>query len=113
MDDCIRMIDSAWVGAHPGAQVWDDVHIQKDTKKEDPKVYPVQIDYSKDALTYPSLDFLFTNKPVTAELSTRKTVDNRMRQALFTGSVVSKVNMQMYMWAMKDNGLAQAKDEVE
>jgi putative aldouronate transport system substrate-binding protein len=112
-DGRVNVIDSAWVGAHPGAWVWGDVLIQKVTNKEDPKKNQMLIDYSKDALPHPSLGFRFRTEPVTAELTAIKTVVDGMQQAMFTGNVDPTVEMPKYLQALKDAGLDKVKAEVE
>lgn len=111
-DGRVNVIDSAWVGAHPGAWVWGDVTIQAVTNKEDPNKNQMLIDYSKDALPHPSLGFRFRNESVTAELTAIKAVADGMQQALFTGNVDPAVELPKYIQALKDAGLDKVKAEV-
>jgi putative aldouronate transport system substrate-binding protein len=111
-DGRVNVVDSAWVGAHPGAWVWGDVLIQKVTNKEDPNKNQMLIDYSKDALPHPSLGFRFRTEPVTAELTAMKAVVDGMQQALFTGNVDPEVEYEPYIQSLKDAGYDKVYDEV-
>lgn len=112
-DGRVNVIDSAWVGAHPGAWVWGDVTIQKVSNKEDPKKNQMLIDYSKDALAHPSLGFRFRTQPVAAELTALQTVVDGMQRALLTGYVDPSVELPKFIQALKDAGVEKVTAEVQ
>jgi putative aldouronate transport system substrate-binding protein len=109
----VNVLNSGWLGAHPGAWVWADVTIQYVTNKEDPEKNKILIDYSKDALPHPSLGFRFRVEPVTAELTAIKAVSDGMQRALLTGNVDPEVELPKYIQALKDAGLDKVKAELE
>jgi putative aldouronate transport system substrate-binding protein len=112
-DGRVNVIDSAWLGAHPGAWVWADVTIQSVTNKEDPKKNQLLIDYSKDALMIPSLGFRFRTEPVAAELTAIQTVVDGSQRALLTGFVDPATELPKLIQELKDAGLDKVKAEVE
>ncbi len=112
-DGRVNVLNSGWLGAHPGAWVWADITIQKVTNKEDPSKNQMLIDYSKDALPHPSLGFRFRTEPVAAELTAIKAVSDGMQRALMTGSVDPAVELPKYIQALKDAGLDTVKAELE
>ena len=112
-DGRVNVLNSAWLGAHPGAWVWADITIQKVTNQEDPNKNQMLIDYSKDALPHPSLGFRFRTEPVTAELTAIKAVSDGMQRALLTGNIDPTVELPKYIQALKDAGLDTLKAEIE
>jgi putative aldouronate transport system substrate-binding protein len=112
-DGRVNVIDSAWLGAHPGAWVWADVTIQSVTNKEDPNKNQMLIDYSKDALMIPSLGFRFRTEPVAAEITAIQTVVDGSQRALLTGFVDPTTELPKFIQALKDAGLDKVKAEVE
>ena len=112
-DGRVNVIDSAWVGAGPGALVLGDVTIQSVTNKEDPNKNKLLIDYSKDALMIPSLGFRFRTEPVAAELTAIQTVVDGSQRALLTGYVDPATELPKIIQALKDAGLEKVRAEVE
>jgi len=112
-DGRVNILNSGWIGAHPGAWVWGDVTLQKVTNKEDPNKNQLLIDYSKDALQHPSLGFRFRTEPVAAEITAIQTVVDGMQRALLTGYVDPNVELPKFLQALKDAGLDKVKAEVE
>jgi putative aldouronate transport system substrate-binding protein len=112
-DGRVNVLNSAWLGAHPGAWVWANVNIQLVTNKEDPEKNKILIEYSKDALAHPSLGFRFRTEPVTAELTAIKAVSDGMQRALLTGNIDPEVELPKYIQALKDAGLDIVKAELE
>jgi len=112
-DGRVNVLNSGWLGAHPGAWVWADITIQKVSNKEDPNKNQMLIDYSKDALPHPSLGFRFRTDPVSAELTAIKTVSDGMQRSLMTGNVDPAVELPKYIQALKDAGLDKVKAELE
>ncbi len=112
-DGRVNILNSGWLGAHPGAWVWGDVTIQKVTNKEDPNKNQMLIDYSKDAIPHVSLGFRFQPEPVTAEITAIQAVVDGMKRALMTGNVDPEVEYPKFMQALKDAGLEKVRAEVE
>ncbi|MFN8443811.1 MAG: ABC transporter substrate-binding protein [Caldilineaceae bacterium] len=112
-DGRVKIIDSAWYGAHGGAWTLGNTLLQAVSNKEDPNKNRMLIDYSKDAIDHPSLGFRFRTEPVAAELTAIATVADGLNRALMTGYVDPEVELPNYIDALKAAGIDTVKAEVE
>lgn len=112
-DGRVKILNSAWYGAHGGAWTLGNTLLQAVSNKEDPNKNKMLIDYSDDSLDHPSLGFRFRTEPVAAELTAIAAVADGMERALMTGYVDPAVELPNYIDALKAAGLDTVKAEVE
>lgn len=112
-DGRVKILNSAWYGAHGGAWTLGNTLLQAVSNKEDPNKNRMLIDYADDSLDHPSLGFRFRTEPVAAELTAIAAVADGMERALMTGYVDPAVELPKYIDALKAAGLDTVKAEVE
>lgn len=112
-DGRVKILDSAWYGAHGGAWTLGNTLLQAVSNKEDPNKNKMLIEYSNDSVDHPSLGFRFRTEPVAAELTAIAAVADGMNRALLTGYVDPAVELPKYIDALKAAGLDTVKAEVE
>jgi putative aldouronate transport system substrate-binding protein len=112
-DGRVKILNSAWYGAHGGAWTLGNTLLQAVSDKEDPNKNKMLIDYSDDSIDHASLGFRFRTEPVAAELTAIAAVADGMERALMTGYVDPAVELPKYIDALKAAGLDTVKAEVE
>jgi putative aldouronate transport system substrate-binding protein len=112
-DGRVKILNSAWYGAHGGAWTLGNTMLQAVSTNEDPNKNTMLIEYSNDSLDHPSLGFRFRTEPVAAELTAIAAVADGVHRALMTGYVDPAVELPAYIDALKAAGLDTVKAEVE
>ena len=112
-DGRVRIMDSAWYGAHGGAWTLGNTLLQAVSNQENPEKNRLLIDYSNDSIDHASLGFRFRTDPVAAELTAISAVSDGLHRALMTGYVDPAVELPNYIDALKAAGLDTVKEEVE
>jgi putative aldouronate transport system substrate-binding protein len=112
-DGRVKILNSAWYGAHGGAWTLGNTMLQAVSTNEDPDKNRMLIEYSNDSVDHPSLGFRFRTEPVAAELTAIGAVADGLHRALMTGYVDPAVELPNYIEALKAAGLDTVKAEVE
>ncbi|HRW08558.1 MAG TPA: ABC transporter substrate-binding protein, partial [Caldilineaceae bacterium] len=112
-DGRVKIVDSAWYGAHGGAWTLGNTMLQAVSTNEDPNKNRLLIEYSNDSVDHPSLGFRFRTEPVAAELTALSAVADGMHRALMTGYVDPAEELPKYIDDLKAAGLDAVQAEVE
>ncbi len=112
-DGRVRIMDSAWYGAHGGAWTLGNTLLQAVSNQENPEKNRLLIEYSDDSIDHASLGFRFRTDPVAAELTAISAVSDGLHRALMTGYVDPAVELPNFIDALKAAGLDTVKEEVE
>ncbi|MCB0105212.1 MAG: ABC transporter substrate-binding protein [Caldilineaceae bacterium] len=112
-DGRVKIVDSAWYGAHGGAWTLGNTMLQAVSTNEDPNKNRMLIEYSNDSVDHPSLGFRFRTEPVAAELTALSAVADGMHRALMTGYVDPAEELPKYIDDLKAAGLDAVQAEVE